>query len=116
MRPVVQEAVARRVRARAMPALWADVLAVIGAGIVVAGLVFLYLWQGAILVQLRAERAQALLAVEELERTRIYLEYQRAWAYAPDVIAVRARELGMGPFDAKRTRYLTLDDDQGGKH
>jgi len=71
--------------------------------------VFLYLWQGSVLVRLRAERARAVLALEELERTRLDLVYQVDRAYSLEEIAVRARALGMGPFDDKRTRYLVLD-------
>jgi len=71
--------------------------------------VFLYLWQGSVLARLRAERARAVLALEELERTRLDLVYQVDRAYSLEEIAVRARALGMGPFDDKRTRYLVLD-------
>lgn len=78
-----------------------------------AGLVFLYLWQGAILAQLRAERARTLLAVQEIERVRLDLVYQVDRAYSFDEIASRARALGMAPFDEKRTRYLVLE---GGGH
>ncbi len=70
---------------------------------------FLYLWQGSVLARLRAERARAVLALEELERTRLDLVYQVDRAYSLEEIAVRARALGMGPFDDKRTRYLVLD-------
>lgn len=81
----------------------------IGAGVLVAGLVFLYLWQGTILAGLRAQRAQLLLSVEELERTRLDLVYQVDRAYSLEEIAARAQALGMGPFDEKRTRYVNLE-------
>ncbi len=81
----------------------------IAAGTLVAGLVFLYLWQGTILAGLRAQRAQLVLSLEELERVRLDLVYQVDRAYSLEEIAVRAQALGMVPFDEKRTRYLVLE-------
>lgn len=81
----------------------------IAAGALVAGLVFLYLWQGTILAGLRAQRAQLVLSLEELERVRLDLLYQVDRAYSLEEIAVRAQALGMVPFDEKRTRYLVLE-------
>mgnify|MGYP000346293774 CR=1 FL=1 len=85
----------------------------IAVGALAAGLVFLYLWQGATLSGLRAERAEAILALEELERVRLDLVYQVERAYSLDEIARRARALGMVPFDEERTRYLIIG---GGSH
>lgn len=82
----------------------------LAGGLAVAGLVFLYLYQGAVLARLRAERAQAVLTLEELERARLDLVYQVDRAYSPEELAVRAQALGMGPFDEKRTRYLVLEE------
>lgn len=79
----------------------------------VAGLVFLYLWQGSILSQLRAERARMVLSVQDLDRVRLDLAYKVDRAYSLDEMAHRARALGMGPFDEKRTRYVVLE---GGGH
>lgn len=81
----------------------------IAAGALVAGLVFLYLWQGTVLAGLRAQRAQLVLSLEELERVRLDLLYQVDRAYSLEEIAVRAQALGMVPFDEKRTRYLVLE-------
>ncbi len=92
---------------------WGGVVLLISAGVLVAGLVFLYLWQGAVLAQLRAERARALLELQEIERVRLDLSYQVDRTYSLGEIAARARALGMVPFDDKRTRYLVLD---GGGH
>lgn len=77
----------------------------IAAGILVAGLVFLYLWLGLALAGLRAERARAVLALQDLERTRLDLAYQADRAYSLGEIAIRAQALGMVPFDDKRTHY-----------
>lgn len=77
----------------------------IAAGAAVAGLVFLYLWQGSVLSQLRAERARKVLALQELERVKLALVYDVDRAYALDTVAARARALGMVPFDEKRTHY-----------
>ncbi|GAB4304806.1 MAG: hypothetical protein Kow0097_02300 [Candidatus Bipolaricaulota bacterium] len=85
----------------------------IAVGVVASGLVFLYLWQGAILSGLRAERAKAILALAELERVKLDLAYQVDRAYSLDEIARRARALGMVPFDEERTRYIVLE---GGGH
>jgi hypothetical protein len=92
---------------------WARVVLVIGVGALVAGLVFLYLWQGSVLTLLRAERARALLALEELGKQRDWLQVQVSQAYSPEAVAKRARSIGMGPFDPSRTRYLVLEDGQG---
>ncbi|MGD9841171.1 MAG: hypothetical protein AB7U87_05690 [Candidatus Bipolaricaulis sp.] len=85
----------------------------IAVGALVAGLLFLYLWQGAVLSELRAQRAQILLELEEVERVRLDLTYQVDRAYSLDEVALRARALGMVPFDEERTRYLVLE---GGSH
>ncbi len=87
----------------------------IAVGVLVAGLVFLYLWQGSVLYQLRAERAQSMLALQELERVKLDLAYQVDRAYSLEEIAQRARALGMVPFDEKRTRYHILHS-EGGSH
>lgn len=86
---------------------------VIAVGALVAGLLFLYLWQGAVLSELRAQRAQILLELEEVELVRLDLAYQVDRAYSLDEVALRARALGMVPFDEERTRYLVLE---GGSH
>lgn len=85
----------------------------IAVGALVAGLLFLYLWQGAVLSELRAQRAQILLELEEVERVRLDLTYQVDRAYSLDEVALRAQALGMVPFDEERTRYLVLE---GGSH
>ncbi len=86
-------------------------MALISLGVIVAGLVLLYLWQGAILASLRSQRASALLSLQDLERTRLHLEYQVEQAYSLDALADKARKLGMVPFDDKRTRVVVLDGD-----
>jgi len=88
---------------------------VIAVGVLVAALVFLYLWQGSVLSQLRAERAQRMLALQESERMKLDLAYQVDRAYSLEEIAQRARALGMVPFDEKRTRYHILHG-EGGDH
>lgn len=85
----------------------------IAVGVLVAGLVFLYLWQGSVLSQFRAERARSMLALQDLERVKLDLAYQVDRAYSLEEIAQRARALGMVPFDEKRTRYITIE---GGSH
>ncbi|MCS7240917.1 MAG: hypothetical protein NZ651_06715, partial [Candidatus Bipolaricaulota bacterium] len=52
------------------------VFAVLFLGLVVAGLAFLYLWQGAVLARLRAERAALVLSIEELQREKLFLEHK----------------------------------------
>ncbi|MCX7750006.1 MAG: hypothetical protein N2320_00245 [Candidatus Bipolaricaulota bacterium] len=88
---------------------WREAAAAIAAGVLLAGLVFLYLWLGTVLAGLRAERARLVLALEELERTRLELAYQVDRAYSLEELALRAGALGMVPFDEKRTRYLVLE-------
>ncbi len=110
-----REARPRSWRSPWRPVDWVEVLAWVGLGVVVAGLVFLYLWQGAVLASLRAQRATALLALQELEHTRLYLEYQVDRAYSLETLAEKARKLGMVPFDEKRTRIVILDERGGGR-
>lgn len=100
-------------RGRRDHALGGGVALWIAAGAVVAGLVFLYLWQGSVLSTLRAERARALLSLQDLDRVRLDLVYKVDRAYSLEEVALRARALGMVPFDEKRTRYLVLG---GGNH
>lgn len=92
---------------------WARVLVVIGAGALVAGLVFLYLWLGCTITLLKAERAHLLLSLEELSRDQALLSVQVTQAYSPEAIAERAKALGMGPFTEDRTKYLIMEDDKG---
>jgi len=73
--------------------------------VVVTAIVFLYLWQGSVLSALRSERARKLLALQGVERVSLDLAYQVDSAYSLDQIAVRAKALGMVPFDDKRTHY-----------
>ena len=63
--------------------------------------------------RIAAQRAQILLELEEVERVRLDLAYQVDRAYSLDEVALRARALGMVPFDEERTRYLVLE---GGSH
>lgn len=60
---------------------WGDgerntLLALLLLGALIAGLVFLYLWQGAVLARFRAERAQLVLALEELSRQKLFWEHK----------------------------------------
>ncbi|HHE48231.1 MAG TPA: hypothetical protein ENL11_04820 [Candidatus Acetothermia bacterium] len=96
-----------------IPKAWARTLVVIGAGALVAGLVFLYLWLGSTIVLLKAERARLLLSLEELSRDQALLSVQVTQAYSPEAIAERAKALGMGPFTEDRTGYLIMEDDEG---
>ncbi len=82
-------------------------------GALVAGLVFLYLWQGTVLARLRAERAALALSLEELRRQSLFLEHQLREAYAPETLSERARALGMGPVDLSRIHYLVIEDEDG---
>lgn len=94
---------------RSLPG-WGGVVAAIAAGAAVAGLVFVYLWQGSILSDLRSERARKMLSLQDLERVRIDLGYKVDRAYSLDAVAARARELGMVPFDEKRTHYHVVGE------
>lgn len=82
-------------------------------GILVAGLVFLYLWQGTVLARLRAERAALALSLEELARQKLFLEHKLREAYASETLSARAKALGMGPVDLSRLRYLVIEDGDG---
>lgn len=82
-------------------------------GLVLAGLVFLYLWQGATLARLRAERAQLALDLEDLTRQKVFLEHLLREAYSPQVLGERARALGMGPVELTRLHYLVIEDGSG---
>lgn len=89
------------------------VLALILFGVLVAGLAFLYLWQGTVLVRLRAERAELTLTLEKLAREKLLLEHRLREAYSPSVLAERAQALGMGPADLSRIHYLEIEDENG---
>jgi len=72
--------------------------------------VFIYLWLGSTLSALRSERARKVLALQDLERVKLDLAYQVDRAYSLEEIAVRARALGMVPFDEKRTHYHVVGE------
>ncbi|HAF70611.1 MAG: hypothetical protein XD60_0749 [Acetothermia bacterium 64_32] len=97
----------------AIPRAWALALTLIGAGMVVAGLAFLYLWLGSTVTMLEAERARLVLSLEELSRDLTLLSVQVTQAYSPQAIAERAKALGMEPFTEDRTGYLIMEDDEG---
>ncbi|MGB9758151.1 MAG: hypothetical protein ACP5LJ_05225 [Candidatus Bipolaricaulaceae bacterium] len=82
-------------------------------GFLLAGLVFLYLWQGTALAKLRAERAALVLSVADLERQKLFLEHKLREAYSPEVLSERAKALGMGPVDLSRLHYLVIPDENG---
>ena len=96
-----------------IPKAWARTLVVIGAGALVAGLVFLYLWLGSTITLLKAERARLILSLEKLSRDQALLSAEVSQAYSPEAIAKRAKALGMGPFTKDRTGYLIMEDDEG---
>ncbi|RLE31042.1 hypothetical protein DRJ54_01400 [Candidatus Acetothermia bacterium] len=102
-----------RARAWALPGVWAHALAMVLAGAVVAGLVFLYLWQGCSLTLLRAQRAHYMLELQRLERERAFLAARLDEELSSDRLMERARALGMCPYSPDRVIRLTLDDDQG---
>ncbi len=80
-------------------------------GVLLAGLAFLYLWQGAVLAQLRAERAALALSLEELQRQKLFLEHQLRTAYSLEVLRERAQALGMGPVELTRLHFLVIEDE-----
>lgn len=80
-------------------------------GVLLAGLAFLYLWQGAVLAQLRAERAALALSLEELQRQKLFLEHQLRTAYSLEVLRKRAQALGMGPVELTRLHFLVIEDE-----
>jgi len=97
---------------------WGDgerntLLALLLLGALIAGLVFLYLWQGAVLARLRAERAQLVLALEELSRQKLFWEHKLREAYSLEALSERAKALGMAPVDLSRLHYLVIPDDDG---
>lgn len=97
---------------------WGDwekttVFAVLLLGVMLAGLAFLYLWQGAVLARLRAERAELALSLEELGRQKLFLEHKLREAYSLETLSARARALGMGPVDLSRLHYLVIADENG---
>lgn len=82
-------------------------------GAFVAGLAFLYLWQGTVLARLRAERAALVLSLEELRRQNLFLEHQLRQAYSLEELSARARALGMEPVDLSRLHFLVIEDGSG---
>lgn len=91
------------------PTVWVLIL----VGVLIAGLAFLYLWQGTVLARLRAERAELTLTLEKLTREKLLLEHRLREAYSPSVLAERAQALGMGPADLSRIHYLEVKGDAG---
>lgn len=89
-------------------------IAILLAGLFVAGLAFLYLWQSMALSRLRAEEARLVLSIQELREEKILLEHKLQEARSPKILSQRARALGMGPFDLSRIHYLTVEDGEGG--
>ncbi len=110
MRPWVRAEALPRVRAWTLSQVWLKTLAVIVAGAIVAGLAFLYLWQGCAITALKAQRAQYVLALAELEREYISLQVQVEEATSPAALRARARALGMCPFTPDR--IIRLEDDE----
>ncbi len=92
---------------------WLRALAVLGAGAVVAGLVFLYLLLVSDLTLTRREAARAALTVDMLQREVLYYEYRVGIAYSRDKLEARARALGMEPFDEERVTRLGVEDGSG---
>ena len=110
MRPWVRAEALPRVRAWTLSQVWLKTLAVIVAGAIVAGLAFLYLWQGCAITALKTQRAQYVLALVELEREYVSLRVQVEEATCPAALRARARALGMCPFIPDR--IIRLEDDE----
>ncbi len=89
---------------------WLRALAVLGAGALVAGLVFLYLFLVADLALLRREAARAALSVDKLHREVLYYENRVDVAYSREELEARARALGLRPFDPERITRLSGGD------
>ncbi len=93
-------------RSVGLSAHWLRALAVLGAGALVASLVFLYLLLVSDLTLTRREVARATLSVQRLQREVLYYEYRVDVAYSRAKVEARARDLGMMPFDEKRITRL----------
>lgn len=89
-------------------------LGLVGAGLVVGALVFLYLWQGSAVSLLRAQRAELILRLEELNREKELLQVRVLEAFSPQAIQQRVEvlDLPLEPFPPERVGYLILEDDQ----
>jgi hypothetical protein len=96
-----------------MSAVWARAVVLVLAGCILAGLVFLYLWQGCSLASLRAARAQYTLEKQALERQRAYLEAKKEEVLGRSALERRARALGMCPFTPDRIIQLEDDPEAG---
>lgn len=90
------------------------VLALLLLGLLLAGLVFLYLWQGTVLARLRAERASLVLSLAELEKQKLFLEHKLRELCSLETLNQEAQALGMGPVDLTRLHYLVVPDENGG--
>lgn len=93
-------------RSVGLSAHWLRVLAALGVGALVAGLVFVYLLLVSDLTLVRREVARATLSVQRLEREVLYYTYRVDVAYSRAKLEERARALGMMPFDEKRITRL----------
>lgn len=89
-------------------------MALLILGLLLAGLVFLYLWQGTILARLRAERASLVLSLAELEEQKLFLEHKLCELYSLETLSQEAQALGMGPVDLSRLHYLVVPNENGG--
>lgn len=93
---------------------WEVVAGALLLALALAGLAFLYLWQGMVLTRLRAEEARLLLAIQELQEEKLFWEHRLREARSLEVLSERARALGMAPFDLSRIHYLVIEDGGGG--
>ncbi len=89
---------------------WLRALAVLGAGALVAGLVFLYLLLVSDLTLTRREAARAALSVDKLQREVLYYEHRVDASYSRENLASRARALGMQPFGEESITRLEDGD------
>lgn len=115
MRTRVRVASLPRVGARELDlsVYWLRALVIIGAGAVVAGLVFLYLLLVSDLTIARREAARAALSVDRLEREVLYYEHQVDVTYSREELRKRAQALGMEPFPKERVTRLGEGDGPG---
>ncbi len=89
---------------------WLRALAVLGAGALVAGLVFVYLLLVSDLTLVQREAARAALSVDKLQREVLYYEHRVDVAYSRESLEARARELGLRPFDEEHITRLKVGD------
>jgi cell division protein FtsL len=88
---------------------WQRYAAAAAVILMVAGLVFLYLWLNSKVIILRRDLSTLSFEIQDLEKEVLSLEYRVSKIFSPERLEEKAREFGMVPLSEDHIIRLQVD-------